>query len=141
MLRQGPAQRRARRLDLHLRVHLLCGLCPHPSGRRLPQLRRRSGQAPDAPRAPAAEVPAFDQACAQGSRSLPASGVVGGIVGGNVQYISTRHGSQGEPAALGFEEVMLAGLARDGGLYLPAEWPHFTKAEIANLRDLSYAEL
>lgn len=36
---------------------------------------------------------------------------------------------------------MLAGLARDGGLYLPAEWPQFSKAEIANLRGLPYGEL
>jgi len=58
-----------------------------------------------------------------------------------VRYISTRHGSQGSPAPLGFEEIMLAGLARDGGLYLPAEWPHFSPAEIARLKGLSYAEL
>src|SRR4051812_16465812 len=36
---------------------------------------------------------------------------------------------------------MLAGLARDGGLYLPAEWPQFSKAEIAALRGLPYTEL
>jgi len=36
---------------------------------------------------------------------------------------------------------MLAGLARDGGLYLPAEWPQFSKAEIAALKGLSYNEL
>jgi len=58
-----------------------------------------------------------------------------------VRYISTRHGSQGDPAPLGFEDIMLAGLARDGGLYLPAEWPHFSKAEITQLKDLSYGEL
>ena len=58
-----------------------------------------------------------------------------------MRYISTRHGSQGNPAPLGFEDVMLAGLARDGGLYLPAEWPHFSTAEIASLKDLSYGEL
>ena len=58
-----------------------------------------------------------------------------------VRYISTRHGSQGDPAPLGFEDVMLAGLARDGGLYLPAEWPHFSTAEIAALKGLSYGEL
>ena len=43
-----------------------------------------------------------------------------------MNYISTRNGSQGSPAQLGFEDVMLAGLARDGGLYLPAEWPRFS---------------
>ena len=58
-----------------------------------------------------------------------------------MRYISTRHGSQGEPAPLGFEDIMLAGLARDGGLYLPAEWPQFSKAEIAGLKGLGYTEL
>jgi threonine synthase len=58
-----------------------------------------------------------------------------------LRYISTRHGSQGEPAPLGFEDIMLAGLARDGGLYLPADWPHFSTAEIAGLRGLSYVDL
>jgi threonine synthase len=58
-----------------------------------------------------------------------------------LRYISTRHGSQGNPEPLGFEDVMLAGLARDGGLYLPADWPHFTKAEIAALKGLPYVEV
>ncbi|MBS0538392.1 MAG: threonine synthase, partial [Proteobacteria bacterium] len=60
--------------------------------------------------------------------------------------MSTRHGSAiqegGEsPAPLDFEDVMLAGLARDGGLYLPAEWPQFSKAEIAALEGKSYVEV
>jgi threonine synthase len=58
-----------------------------------------------------------------------------------VRYISTRHGSQVDTPSLSFEEIMLAGLARDGGLYLPAEWPQLSKAEIAQLRGLSYTEL
>jgi threonine synthase len=58
-----------------------------------------------------------------------------------MNYISTRHGSQGSPAPLGFEDIMLAGLARDGGLYLPAEWPHFSKAEIAALKGKPYREV
>jgi threonine synthase len=58
-----------------------------------------------------------------------------------LHYISTRHGSQGNPQPLGFEDVMLAGLARDGGLYLPAEWPHFSKAEIAALKGQPYGEV
>ena len=58
-----------------------------------------------------------------------------------MRYISTRHGSQGDPAPIGFEDVMLAGLARDGGLYLPAEWPQLSKAEIAALKGLPYAEV
>ena len=36
---------------------------------------------------------------------------------------------------------MLAGLARDGGLYVPAEWPHFSPAEIAAMRGQSYVEV
>src|SRR3954452_6132851 len=58
-----------------------------------------------------------------------------------MNYISTRHGSQGSPAPLGFEGIMLAGLARDGGLYLPAEWPQFSKAEIAALKGKPYREV
>ncbi|TAJ36435.1 MAG: threonine synthase [Reyranella sp.] len=58
-----------------------------------------------------------------------------------MQYISTRHGSQGQPSPLGFEDIMLAGLARDGGLYLPAEWPQFSKTEIASMKGLGYTEL
>src|SRR5215468_4559368 len=62
-----------------------------------------------------------------------------------MNYISTRHGSAlgagGSPAPLGFEDIMLAGLARDGGLFLPAAWPQFSKAEIATLKGLSYTEL
>ena len=58
-----------------------------------------------------------------------------------MRYISTRHGSQGTPASLGFEDVMLAGLARDGGLYLPAEWPHFSVTEIAAMKGLPYVEV
>jgi threonine synthase len=58
-----------------------------------------------------------------------------------MNYISTRHGSAGSPAPLGFEDVMLAGLARDGGLYLPAEWPQFSKADIAALKGKPYREV
>jgi threonine synthase len=58
-----------------------------------------------------------------------------------LRYISTRQGSQGDSRSLNFEDIMLAGLARDGGLYLPAEWPQLSKAEVAQLRGLSYTEL
>ena len=58
-----------------------------------------------------------------------------------MQYISTRQGSQTDARSLSFEEIMLAGLARDGGLYLPAEWPRLSRAEVAALRDLSYSDL
>jgi threonine synthase len=54
-----------------------------------------------------------------------------------MDYISTR----GEAAALDFEGVTLAGLASDGGLYVPRAWPKFTHAEIAAMAGLSYVEL
>jgi threonine synthase len=54
-----------------------------------------------------------------------------------MEYISTR----GSAPALDFEGVTLAGLASDGGLYVPREWPRFSEAEIAAFAGLSYAEL
>jgi threonine synthase len=53
-----------------------------------------------------------------------------------VRYVSTR----GRAPELGFEDVLLTGLARDGGLYVPAEWPHLTRDEIAGLAGLSYVD-
>jgi threonine synthase len=58
-----------------------------------------------------------------------------------MKYISTRNGSQGSPLPLAFEDTMLAGLARDGGLYLPAEWPHFSARENAALKGKPYGEV
>jgi threonine synthase len=54
-----------------------------------------------------------------------------------MQYVSTR----GSAPALDFEGVTLAGLASDGGLYVPAEWPRFSEAEIRDLRGLAYPDL
>ena len=54
-----------------------------------------------------------------------------------MRYISTR----GTAPTLDFAEVTLAGLASDGGLYVPDHWPQFTSAEIAAMRGLPYAEL
>jgi len=54
-----------------------------------------------------------------------------------LRYISTR----GEAPALAFEDVLLAGLARDGGLYLPEAWPRLSPAELNDLRGLDYAAL
>ena len=53
-----------------------------------------------------------------------------------MRYISTR----GRAPALSFEEVMLAGLARDGGLYLPESWPRCSAEDIAAMAGLSYEE-
>jgi threonine synthase len=54
-----------------------------------------------------------------------------------MRYISTR----GSAPALDFEGVTLAGLASDGGLYVPEAYPQFSAAEIAAMRGLPYAEL
>src|SRR5207247_1018378 len=56
---------------------------------------------------------------------------------GPVGYISAR----GEGPPLSFVEAMLAGLARDGGLYVPEFWPVFAPERIAALAGLPYAEL
>ncbi|MEM6827638.1 MAG: threonine synthase [Pseudomonadota bacterium] len=54
-----------------------------------------------------------------------------------MQYISTR----GHAPTLDFEGATLAGLASDGGLYVPSAWPRFTAQEIADMRGLAYHEL
>jgi len=54
-----------------------------------------------------------------------------------MKYVSTRGGAP----VLEFEEVLLAGLARDGGLYLPESWPQFGAEEVRALGSLDYAGL
>ncbi len=54
-----------------------------------------------------------------------------------VAYISTRGGAP----ALDFEQVLLTGLAPDGGLYVPDRLPVFSPDEIAAMASLSYPEL
>ncbi len=54
-----------------------------------------------------------------------------------MRYVSTR----GQAPASGFAEVLLAGLAPDGGLYLPESWPVFSPAELRAMRALAYPEL
>ncbi|MEO9130147.1 MAG: threonine synthase, partial [Sphingomonas sp.] len=53
-----------------------------------------------------------------------------------MRYISTR----GAAPVLDFEQVTLAGLGSDGGLYLPESWPSLSADEIAGLRGLSYVD-
>lgn len=53
-----------------------------------------------------------------------------------MRYISTR----GEAPQLSFEDVLLTGLARDGGLYVPAHWPTFEQNEISALQSRPYWE-
>ncbi len=50
------------------------------------------------------------------------------------------HSTRGAAPILDFRDATLAGLASDGGLYVPDTWPTLTLDEIAELRGLSYAE-
>ena len=54
-----------------------------------------------------------------------------------MRYVSTR----GEAAARGFAGVLLAGLAEDGGLFMPESWPHLSPQDLRSLRGLPYAEV
>jgi len=54
-----------------------------------------------------------------------------------VKYLSTR----GQPAQAEFCDILLGGLASDGGLYLPESYPRITRDELDAWRPLSYAEL
>ena len=54
-----------------------------------------------------------------------------------MKFISTR----GDAPVLSFEDVVLTGLASDGGLYVPETLPTFSKEEIASWAGLSYQEL
>ena len=54
-----------------------------------------------------------------------------------MRYVSTR----GQSASIGFLDAVLAGLAPDGGLYVPSEWPRFTSAEIAAFAGKPYAQV
>jgi threonine synthase len=54
-----------------------------------------------------------------------------------LRYVSTR----GEAAALTFAEAMLAGLARDGGLYVPGVWPRLEPQTIRGFAGRPYAEV
>jgi threonine synthase len=54
-----------------------------------------------------------------------------------LQYVSTR----GLAPKLGFEDVVVTGLARDGGLYLPESWPQLTHMQIATLAGKPFADV
>ncbi len=54
-----------------------------------------------------------------------------------MKYISTR----GQAPSLSFEDAMLSGLARDGGLYVPESWPAFSTDELKSLRGRPYADV
>lgn len=54
-----------------------------------------------------------------------------------MKYISTR----GQSPAQSFSEILLGGLAPDGGLYLPETYPQFTDADLSAMRGMNYREL
>ncbi|MBV9655374.1 MAG: threonine synthase [Acetobacteraceae bacterium] len=54
-----------------------------------------------------------------------------------MRYISTR----GQAPVRDFAGVLLAGLAEDGGLYVPESWPHFSASDWRAMRGLPYPEL
>ncbi|MBI3524067.1 MAG: threonine synthase [Betaproteobacteria bacterium] len=54
-----------------------------------------------------------------------------------MRYLSTR----GNSPTKSFTEILLAGLAPDGGLYLPESYPRVTSAELTEWRELSYPAL
>jgi threonine synthase len=54
-----------------------------------------------------------------------------------VRYVSTR----GNAPELGFEDVLLTGLARDGGLYVPREWPSLASGDIARMAGAPYEDV
>lgn len=54
-----------------------------------------------------------------------------------MQFVSTR----GQAPILGFSDAVLAGLAADGGLYVPATWPQLERDEIAAFAGKSYADV
>ena len=58
-------------------------------------------------------------------------------MGNSIRYSSTRGGE----FSLSYEDVLLSGLARDGGLFMPEEWPEFTHSDLNEMKYLNYAEL
>ena len=54
-----------------------------------------------------------------------------------MRYVSTR----GQAPVRDFADALLAGLAEDGGLYVPEVWPHFSAADLRAMRGLPYADL
>lgn len=56
-----------------------------------------------------------------------------------MNYLSTRGAGAGERHT--FSDILLGGLAKDGGLYLPAQYPRVSADELARWRTLPYADL
>jgi len=54
-----------------------------------------------------------------------------------LKYVSTR----GHSAAQSFTDILLEGLAPDGGLMVPEQWPRIMRAKMDAMRDLPYPRL
>ncbi len=54
------------------------------------------------------------------------------------KLVSTRDLEQKE---ISYTDALLEGLAPDGGLYVPTEYPQITKEELVEMKDMSYAQL
>lgn len=54
-----------------------------------------------------------------------------------MKYISTR----GQSPALNFCDILLGGLAPDGGLYMPEQYPQFSDADLSAMRSMNYRDL
>jgi len=54
-----------------------------------------------------------------------------------INYLSTRGGEN----SLKYEDVLLSGLARDGGLFMPSEWPVFSHSDLNEMKNLDYSQL
>lgn len=58
-----------------------------------------------------------------------------------MQYLSTRGYAASSDSTVSFSEILLGGLAPDGGLYLPKSYPQVSAEELNAWRGLSYADL
>ncbi|MBC3830036.1 threonine synthase [Undibacterium amnicola] len=58
-----------------------------------------------------------------------------------MQYLSTRGYAASSDSTVSFSEILLGGLAPDGGLYLPKSYPQVSPDELNAWRNLSYADL
>ena len=60
-----------------------------------------------------------------------------------MRYLSTRYiaDNKSQAASFSFSEILLKGLADDGGLFLPEHYPQISLSELDNWRALSYAQL
>ncbi len=58
-----------------------------------------------------------------------------------MKYVSTRSGGRGNGKERGFSDILLEGLAPDGGLYMPTHYPQVDDVTLTRWRGLGYAQL